>query len=276
MSRLQQLLVALTSIIVEYHAKKFEKNKALNGHDITEKFDDDGDDFVAVSIQVVEKPKPNLEKLISDITNNDKKRQTLWESLLEIIVVIDRLVMTQCLLEDKEFDDIQVQLTQFIMILQELSGRYAPETITLHRANQASVELLGFLNQLQDGYGLCTSGLLISEKLLGAFFPNNMVSQTVTDILTEHQCRLLKEENKTLRYVNEILRQQLSSANKSTSAQSTQTDLETQFIPLSSFSIFTKYIRTGIELKPVDIISESGNNGVGTAAEYEFDSSLFL
>lgn len=248
MSRLHELWVALTSVVVEYHAKKFKQDLDVHAQHIVDEVKEDDDEIVDLLVQAVEEKEVNLQALISQMTQQDSKRQSLWQAISSMIGVIKPLIMTQRLLQDDEVDIIQKQLVDFIMMLQQALNTHSPNKIGYYVAEQAQIQILGLLNELQSGYGLSTSGCLIRDKVLVLLFPwyssttmqvtERLIQQAVGDILREYQYSLLQEENKALRYVNETLQQQVLSTKKPATEASTQTSQVT----VSSLSIFTKYL----------------------------------
>jgi hypothetical protein len=229
MCRVQKLLAALTDIIVIYHAHQFKCTDYQDSNAIVENVialktshGDEEDEIVNLSIQYDDKKEADLQKLIGDIVSKDTKRQTLLQYVLDTISLIRPLVITPKLLEENEQIAIQEHLTQFISTLQCLFNTQAPATIVVNYANKETVAICGFLNELKDGGGFCTSGSIIKEKLLVPLFPCffsavpatiESIKQTVSDILRDQQIVLLLQQKEALLTINEQLRGNIEQLN---------------------------------------------------------------
>ena len=236
MCRLQKLLVALTDIIVIYHAKQLNTKDEMRICDRVIDTEgssegDQDDSMVEIVVQHNDQKEDDLQALILDITKNDTKRYSLLIYLLNMIRLLRPLVMSPARLEKEHLTDIQGRIVQLIVTLKNLLKTQSPNSIIVNDGSN-NVMICGFINELKDGGGICTSGSIIIDILLSTLFPcilspmnatDEYIRQTVSDILRDQQFAFIEQENTYLRLANDVLQtknRQLQEAKEYKSAPS--------------------------------------------------------
>ncbi len=117
---------------------------------------------------------------------------------------------------------LKESLVIFVLNMQQLLDTKFPRTISIYK-NGTEIKIFGFINELQDGGGICKSGTLIKDKLFPLLFPytplpahvtETQIKQIFDDIFHEYLYPLIANENAYLRQTNAILQQKITAVTK--------------------------------------------------------------
>lgn len=187
MLRLENLLKALTEVIVEYHQKKSvssneEYSIDFTTHSITstdkitvETTDVENpqelvDEYVEVGVILPEKKTYDLTLLIKEITAKDSKRSTLFQYIAHIIESLKQIINHPHQSNSESFEPHEALLVDFTTNVQRLLTTCFPNTVQVNY-NHSSIVIGGLVNEFQNGGGVCTSGNLLQKALFSVLFP---------------------------------------------------------------------------------------------------------
>lgn len=201
MTRLEDLLYSLTTVIIRYHDIQTNAKKLIAEDD--EKLVRKKSRSLAKTI-INDKStdyKTRLDTLIKECTAVQTSRKPLLSYILNEIVLLTSFLEHKESLELPKFEVFKKQVTQLVLDIKTLLSIAKDTTakITHHNSAEDSDKLIQLEGLIDVGYykggSLCNSGLFLKEEVLERF---NLEVSSTSDDIKEFTYQLCEEHQNTL------------------------------------------------------------------------------
>lgn len=230
MTKLDELLYSLTSVLVRYHDSQSGVKKLIietDPHLLRKK---SRACAIAILLNKEIDFKTRMGELIKECTNGYPARSPFLFYILHEITFLNSLHDKTQSFSSSQLEDYKNQLTQLLIDLKQLLTTTKGTTYNVkYSETGAVIALSGLTNDSYLGNSLCNSGLLIKEEILDTFnisasHSNEEIKVIAEGLCSEHQNTLLIPElqNQLAQSTEQLQYQQETIALLTTELQATQ------------------------------------------------------
>ncbi|KTD82918.1 hypothetical protein [Legionella waltersii] len=291
MTRLEDLLYSLTSIIVQYHDSQSSVTKLVEASDkstLQKKSRDLAIDFIEDRVKLKGFVKgnvhANLEKLIKDCTNGYPDRRPFLYFILHEINFIKSIRDYKAPIDPIKLEKYKLQIAQLLINFKSLLTTPKSKMVQIKRSKiddetDAVVSLSGLKSDAYlYGGEYCNSGSLVKEDVLDRLnilvgHSNEEIVQIVSNICAEYQNTLLvpylQSENRRL--TEEAEKAKSESSLSSGSLKESEKTIQSH---LSKIQELEKTIE-GLKVRVSDLSHSKGTPSVYNPALFPYYGTMF-
>jgi myosin heavy subunit len=234
MTKLEELIYSLATVLVRYHDSQPKVNKLVAEIDPTVLRKKSREYAIGI-IQSKDPKFDHLRGLIDTCTKGYSDRKHFLTYILHEITFLKNQLEKKSPFTAQEFETYQNQAAQLFLNLRQLlntqkGATYRVTFRDLSSDSLISIDLSGLINDAWVGNKHCNSGLFVIEEVLGRFH----MTETSTDEEIQELATSLCTENQNALLVNYLERQKSEWTEQKQELESQASVLETQKLQLES------------------------------------------